>query len=227
MAASDAAAMPFPNEETTPPVTNTNLVIGWPVPEIAILPERGASLQAYRAQRSRARRAHAAPVQRSGQPAVATVAVPRHPLTRRIAADELEHGVDRRRLGRPRNERAQRHHHLRGLQAVTRGGGLDRGAERLARPVGSVANSPAARQARRGWRSVICSASMRGSTRRRLDRNSAPPRPSRRASARGRAAAPRRSQPAVRPRRRSGPRDSRNGAVGAPSSAASSRFRCS
>src|SRR6185437_9455028 len=40
MAASDAAAMPFPNEETTPPVTNTNLVIGWPVPEIAILPER-------------------------------------------------------------------------------------------------------------------------------------------------------------------------------------------
>jgi hypothetical protein len=28
MAASDAAAMPFPSEETTPPVTNTNLVIG-------------------------------------------------------------------------------------------------------------------------------------------------------------------------------------------------------
>jgi hypothetical protein len=44
MAASDAAAMPFPNEETTPPVTNTNLVIGWPVPEIGILQEcpRGA-----------------------------------------------------------------------------------------------------------------------------------------------------------------------------------------
>src|SRR6188472_3363518 len=39
IAASDAAAMPFPNEETTPPVTNTNLVIGWPVQEIGILPD--------------------------------------------------------------------------------------------------------------------------------------------------------------------------------------------
>src|SRR6185295_1793518 len=39
IAARDAAAMPFPSEETTPPVTNTNLVIGWPVQEIRILPE--------------------------------------------------------------------------------------------------------------------------------------------------------------------------------------------
>ena len=28
IAASDAAAMPFPSEETTPPVTNTNLGMG-------------------------------------------------------------------------------------------------------------------------------------------------------------------------------------------------------
>jgi hypothetical protein len=28
IAAREAAAMPFPNEETTPPVTNTNLVMG-------------------------------------------------------------------------------------------------------------------------------------------------------------------------------------------------------
>ena len=28
IAASDAAAMPFPREETTPPVTKTNLVMG-------------------------------------------------------------------------------------------------------------------------------------------------------------------------------------------------------
>src|SRR5215471_9931013 len=28
IAANDAAAMPFPREETTPPVTNTNLVMG-------------------------------------------------------------------------------------------------------------------------------------------------------------------------------------------------------
>src|SRR5215831_2940654 len=30
MAPKEAAAMPFPNEETTPPVTNTNWVIGTP-----------------------------------------------------------------------------------------------------------------------------------------------------------------------------------------------------
>ncbi len=37
MAASDAAAIPFPSEDTTPPVTNTNLVMGRLVPEIVIL----------------------------------------------------------------------------------------------------------------------------------------------------------------------------------------------
>ena len=37
IAASEAAAMPFPNEETTPPVTNTNLGMGDQVPEIRIL----------------------------------------------------------------------------------------------------------------------------------------------------------------------------------------------
>src|SRR5512132_2796028 len=40
MAASDAAAMPLPSEETTPPVTNTNLVMGDKFREIRILPER-------------------------------------------------------------------------------------------------------------------------------------------------------------------------------------------
>ena len=34
IAASDAAAIPFPNEETTPPVTNTNLGMAYPVLEI-------------------------------------------------------------------------------------------------------------------------------------------------------------------------------------------------
>ena len=33
MAPSEAAAMPFPNEETTPPVTNTNLVMREPADE--------------------------------------------------------------------------------------------------------------------------------------------------------------------------------------------------
>jgi hypothetical protein len=34
--------MPFPSEETTPPVTNTNLVMVRTVPEIGILPEVAA-----------------------------------------------------------------------------------------------------------------------------------------------------------------------------------------
>jgi hypothetical protein len=39
IAESDAAAMPFPSEETTPPVTKTNLVMGQVLLEISILQE--------------------------------------------------------------------------------------------------------------------------------------------------------------------------------------------
>src|SRR3982750_1575055 len=39
IAARDAAAMPFPSEETTPPVTKTNLVMGQVLLEIDILLE--------------------------------------------------------------------------------------------------------------------------------------------------------------------------------------------
>src|SRR6478609_7688361 len=96
MAASDAAAMPFPNEETTPPVTNTNLVIGWPVPEIAILPERvrRSKRNACAAQCAAARCGPGATV----GPDPLTDPSPRqplplqslfHPLTGRIAADEF------------------------------------------------------------------------------------------------------------------------------------------
>src|SRR5512142_2901112 len=56
IAASDAAPMPFPSEETKPPVTNTNLVIGWPVPEIGILPERSRAQQRDAARRANNRR---------------------------------------------------------------------------------------------------------------------------------------------------------------------------
>src|SRR6188768_2533152 len=40
IAAREAAAMPFPREETTPPVTKTYLVTAIPRLEISILPER-------------------------------------------------------------------------------------------------------------------------------------------------------------------------------------------
>jgi hypothetical protein len=38
IAARDAAAMPFPSEETTPPVTNTNLVMGDKFRKFAVYP---------------------------------------------------------------------------------------------------------------------------------------------------------------------------------------------
>src|SRR6185437_3373806 len=141
MAASDAAAMPFPNEETTPPVTNTNLVIGWPVPEIGILPERmhRSKRIACAAQCAAAHCGTGATV----RPTPLTDPSARqplplqslfHPLTGRIAAHQFEDRVDCRCLQRPCNERAQRHHNLRRLDSVPRGGGLDRVAERLAFP---------------------------------------------------------------------------------------------
>src|SRR5690349_7336004 len=136
IAASDAAAMPFPSEETTPPVTNTNLVIGWPVQEIGILPDaREPSKRA-----TRKRLACAGELCRLQRACARCVRVLRggqtgsDPSTRGIAPDEFEHRVDRRRLERASHERAQRHHHLRRLEAVARRGGLDRRAERLPLP---------------------------------------------------------------------------------------------
>src|SRR6185503_18191094 len=88
IAASDAAAMPFPSEETTPPVTNTNLVIGWPVPEIGILPECGLARNA-RAAKSRGRDARCCVVTTSA----CDVEPARHPRSRGVASDELQHRI--------------------------------------------------------------------------------------------------------------------------------------
>src|SRR5438105_9876244 len=54
IAASDAAAMAFPSEETTPPVTKTNFVIGC-FGKLHILPEHPRRTQAWRRDRRRYR----------------------------------------------------------------------------------------------------------------------------------------------------------------------------
>src|SRR5512135_1696963 len=111
IAASDAAAMPFPREETTPPVTNTNLVMGGQFRKLVFYRNR--------------RRVPSASDLQSRSDARA----------RCIATDEFQHGVDRRRLERSRDQHAQRHHHLRGLEAVACRRRLERSADHLARPV--------------------------------------------------------------------------------------------
>ena len=105
IAASDAAAMPFPSEETTPPVTNTNLVMGAKVPEIRHFTGT-AACATKRGPRPRCVRCSL----RRRDPAAIRVA-------RRVAAEQRQHGVDRRRLRRAADQHAQRHHHLRRLRA--------------------------------------------------------------------------------------------------------------
>src|SRR5690242_17278980 len=142
IAASDAAAMPFPNEETTPPVTNTNLVMAGQFRKFVFYAERPRIPSIAR----RCTRCDAA-VQgtntttsasanecrkRSSDAAVKTLG---HARPRSFATDELEHRIDRGRLQRAGDERAKRHHQLRRLETVARSRSLDRRADRFARPV--------------------------------------------------------------------------------------------
>src|SRR5678815_2355080 len=91
IAASDAAAMPFPNEETTPPVTNTNLVMDGQFRKFVFY--RNASRSTKRAVAVRAVRcAHLRGLQRRSGEVVAQPC--RHSCTRGFATDEFEHGVD-------------------------------------------------------------------------------------------------------------------------------------
>src|SRR4051812_13624704 len=124
-AANEAAAMPFPNEETTPPVTKTNLVMGdkfrkfvfyW---KPAIWPTIAAGFACpYRALWSHG------DSEAGGQP-----------RSRRVATEERQDGVDRRRFLRGAHQHAHGHHDLRGFQLVPRGRRLHRGDDGFARPV--------------------------------------------------------------------------------------------
>ena len=65
---------------------------------------------------------------------VSGVEAGRHPLLHLIAADQKQHGIDRRCGRRSSNQHAQRHHDLRRLEPVLSGGALDRACDGVAVP---------------------------------------------------------------------------------------------
>ena len=135
IAASDAAAMPFPNEETTPPVTNTNLVMGDKFRKLSFYRKPAGPTNPVAAKLRRSRRA----VCWSSGGASSLLACGRqtrfNPPARRVAAEQREHRVDRRRLARAAGEHPERHHHLRRLELVRRRHRLDQRADRFALPL--------------------------------------------------------------------------------------------
>src|SRR5512137_1800487 len=85
----DAAAMPFPSEETTPPVTNTNLVMADKFRKFVFYPY--SRHRPNRSSRMRARRsppARPSPVLSVGQSGGDALAYP-------LASEERQHRVDR------------------------------------------------------------------------------------------------------------------------------------
>src|SRR6185437_8965458 len=114
IAASDAAAMPFPNEETTPPVTKTNLVMGDKFRKFPFYPNLWS---------------------RTNDVLCESAA---QAFDRALTADERQHGVDRRGLRFAGDQSPCRHHELRGFQAALCGDRLDRRTDRLAGPVGAL-----------------------------------------------------------------------------------------
>src|SRR5438309_2550878 len=120
MAASDAAAMPLPSEETTPPVTNTNLVMGDLVPgnsyftrtPLASRGRAGKCCPMLRVVVGSTRRSYRARLSRS------PVQARRHASTHTLAAEHHQDRVDARCVRRAAHQHAQRHHHLPGLQPV-------------------------------------------------------------------------------------------------------------
>src|SRR5215467_9724257 len=115
IAASDAAAMPFPREETTPPVTNTNLVMG----------DKFWKFIFYITGSLRTNQSSMGRVGRNTRKA----------LSRSLSTHQRQHGIDGRRLLRACDGNAHCHHYLRRLEAVFRGSRFDRRANRLAGPV--------------------------------------------------------------------------------------------
>src|SRR5439155_12570893 len=116
IAARDEAAMPFPSEETTPPVTNTNLVMG----------DKFRKFQVYM---NRSSRTNDAP--HTGLRMQSRV----HSLPDGFAPYQCQDRVNRRRLERARDQRTHRHHDLRRFQPMLPAVRLYRGPDRFPAPV--------------------------------------------------------------------------------------------
>src|ERR1043166_6630973 len=139
MAASDAAAMPFPSEETTPPVTNTNLVMGDKFWKFAVYTNCSCDTNAC------------STAWNNGSPLDRRRRLGQRPLQSfagTLAPHEREHRIDCRCLRRPGDKRTHRHHDLRRLEVVLCGNGLDRRPDRFARPVDGFKPSREIRQSR-------------------------------------------------------------------------------
>ena len=176
IAASDAAAMPFPSEETTPPVTKTNLVMASQVPEIRILPEPSAPPRESRRASTRPRAI------RSESRAVIRASVV-------VAAQQRQHASIAGVCACPATSARSAIITCGGFTPCCRRGGLDRGAERLARPLERRELAVRARSSAARSAGVDLLGEQRGDRRAAWRRNSAPHPPSRRAWPRGRAAA--------------------------------------
>ena len=212
IAASDAAAMPLPSEETTPPVTKTNLVMATRSRKFAILPGDRADARTRRP-------GGGAPTAREaerGRSATRTASRPSSASTASIA------GV----CGVPATS--------------TRSGIMTCGGFRPCRAAAAFSAAPIASRVqssvgelgvqlgerRRGWRRSTCSASIAGvDVRRRVEVVRGIGHLDQRGR-RGRAAAPP-PRPASGPPRGSSPARSRYGTSRAPSSSSGSRFMCS
>src|ERR1051325_7873698 len=109
MAASDAAAMPVPSEETTPPVTNTNLVMGDKFWKFAVYTNCSCDTNAC------------STAWNNGSPLDRRRRLGQRPLQSfagTLAPHEREHRNDCRCLRRPGDKRTHRHHDLRRLEVV-------------------------------------------------------------------------------------------------------------
>src|SRR5437867_8109324 len=118
IAARDEAAMPFPSEETTPPVTNTNLVMGDKFRKFQVYTNPPSHTNRGRGRMNSALRTQAA----------------RDAFDGAFASDQSQYGIDRRRARAAGNQHAQRHHHLRRLELVATDRVLDRSRDALALP---------------------------------------------------------------------------------------------
>src|SRR6202022_1179043 len=132
IAARDAAAMPFPREETTPPVTKTNLVMEDKSWKFLFYrnPPFGTNLKSHCGEASRRftpswRVAHAWRQSEARLDARAYGLAPK----------QREHRVDRRALRNTRDERTHSHHDLGRLEALPCRDRFDCRATGLAGPV--------------------------------------------------------------------------------------------
>src|ERR1022692_2205746 len=140
IAARDAAAMPFPREETTPPVTKTNLVMddkSWKFLFYRNTPS-GTNRETHRSMCGNLTPACATRMRNVDSRQPVERGLEREPGgdagTHLFASEERKYRVERRRGWRSGDEVAQRHHDLGRLEAVPRGSLLERGCDRFALP---------------------------------------------------------------------------------------------